>query len=205
VSDVSALIACHDCDLLQRRPSSMQPGLGVCPRCGAVLVRRHGTRSNDILSLALTCAVLFLIANIYPIVTLESQGQRVSSTLLGAIQLLWSSGMPFVSLLVLATSFLIPGAEIGLLIAALLKSAPDPRVLHLLEHLRPWAMLDVFVLGVLVSIRKLADMADIIPGPALWAFVMIMLLTTLMRDNSSLQTLWARVVRLPPFGTPHAR
>ena len=66
-------------------------------------------------------------------------------------------------------------------------------------------MLDVFVLGVLVSIRKLADMADIIPGPALWAFVMIMLLTTLMRDNSSLQTLWARVVRLPPFGTPHAR
>ena len=208
MSDPSALIACHDCDLLQRRPVSTQPGVGLCPRCGAVLLRRHGTRRNDILALAVTSAILFLIANTYPIVTLESQGQRVACTLLGAVNLLWSAGMPFVALLVLATSFLIPGVEIALLIAVLRQRVPDTRALHLLEQLRPWAMLDVFVLGVLVSIRKLADMAEIIPGPALWAFVMIMLITTLMRDNSSLQSLWARSARaIRPLRPeiPHAR
>lgn len=158
-----------------------------------MLVRRHGTRANDILALAVTCAILFLIANVFPIVTLESGGQRAASTLLGAVSLLWSTGMEFIAVLVLATSFLVPGVEIALLITVLCQRVPDRRVLHLLERLRPWAMLDVFVLGILVSVRKLADMADIVPGAALWAFVMIMLLTTAVRDNSSLQALWARV------------
>lgn len=142
------------------------------------------------LALTVTCAILFVLANIYPIVTLESQGLRLSCSLPEAVQVLWRSDMEFISVLVLTTALLVPGLEIGLILTVLLQRFPTPLLLRLIEVSRPWAMVDVFVLGLLVSIKKLSDMATIVPGPALWSFCALMVLTASVRATFQLRDFW---------------
>lgn len=165
----------------------------ACARCGATLGYQTGRLPGHTLALILTAAILFLIANAYPIVTLESQGTQVSATLAGAVFLLWQSGMNFIAVLVLATAIASPGAEIALLLVVFTQRVPSPRLLRALKHLRPWAMIDVFVLGIIVAVKKLADMATIIPGPALWAFCSLMFLVTAIHSGGGLSPLWARL------------
>ncbi len=127
---------------------------------------------------------------------------QTTGTVLGAVSLLWQTGMHFIALIVLATAFVVPGAELALLLVALGRQVPTARTLRWLKWMRPWAMIDVFVLGVIVSIKKLADMATIIPGPALWAFCALMFLIPALRNGLDFPALWSRV-SFP--GISHAR
>lgn len=193
VTALLPLTACPDCDLLQRLPVIRVHEQALCPRCGAILVRPPGRSSTHIRALAITAAIFFLMANATPIVTFDNQGMQISATLIGAVTLLWQSGMNFIALLVLTTTVLGPGAELALLLIVLNQRIPSARALRWLTLLRPWAMIDVLVLGVIVSVKKLADMAIIIPGPALWALCVLMFLVTAIRSGDALTRLWTRV------------
>ena len=79
------LIACHECDLLQREPALAPGETARCTRCGALLARNPPDSIDRSLALACTAAVLYVIANLYPLVGLEMQGRRVEVTLAGAL------------------------------------------------------------------------------------------------------------------------
>jgi paraquat-inducible protein A len=185
------MIACPDCDLLLHVAPPAQGMLAQCPRCGAVLRRAPVQDRQRQWALTLTAALLFALANLFPIVSLEAKGQRVSCTLVEAVGVLWQGHSELVALLVLLTAGLVPGAEIVLMLAALWR--PRAWMLRLIALARPWAMIDVFVLGLLVSARKLADMATLLPGVAFWSFAALMLLLASLRGQFHLHDFWDRM------------
>ena len=167
-----------------------------CPRCGAVLYRV----SRDALerSLALTCAalLLLLIGNLFPLVGLNIQGHHVETTVLGAARQLWRDDMPLIALVLLATTVLMPLIELGALVWLLLPLRSGRRppgfiaLFRALQLAHPWAMVEVFILGVLVSLVKLSHLADVLPGPAIWCFGALMLVLTALSSLFDSRALW---------------
>jgi paraquat-inducible protein A len=174
------LCACPHCDALHRRPVLRRGEKALCGRCGSVLLRRHRLAPGQMLALAVTALVLFVIANAFPIVDLRVQGLRNSATLWGSVMALWGEGRQLVAVLVCATTQVFPLLDLLCMLALLGAAArrgPRPRwfapLLRFLQELRPWGMVEVFMLGVVVSLVKLSGMARILPGTALWAFALL--------------------------------
>ncbi len=170
------LIACEECDVLHRRIVLNAGCAAHCTRCGAELFRSRSFHIDTVLALTLGSLVVFVMANAFPIVTLEMKGVHNGSTLFGAIVTLYREGMAIVSGLVLATTILFPLTELMILLYLLipLRQGQLPARFHLctrvIQTIRPWGMIEVFLLGVLVSLVKLSSTASILPGVALWAF-----------------------------------
>jgi len=193
-----ALIACRECDLLVRpaQPPGSPHYSVLCPRCGALLYRwsSHGLENT----LALACAALALlaVANAFPVVGLNIQGQRIDTTVLGAAVQLWREGMPAMSILVLATTTLTPLLEIAAMIWLTLPLMLGRRppgfalVFRALQAAHPWAMVEVFLLGILVALVKLAHLADVLPGPAMLGFAMLMLVLATVSSIIEPRDIW---------------
>ena len=186
MSEEPSLIACSCCDALHRR-SALGPGqVANCRRCGAELDRHPGRGRGPILPLTLACLILFMIANAFPIVVIEVQGLESQTTLAGAVYQLSAEGMAPVAALVLGTTIVFPFVHLLALLYLLLPLDHHPLrarfgwVVRGILSLRPWGMIEVFLLGVLVAIVKLAGMATVIPGAALWAFVALTVLLTVV-------------------------
>lgn len=178
----SIFIACLECDMLYRRTLLPPGGEARCTRCGGHLYRRSSPAANDrALALSLTACILFVLANVYPLVALEIRGTHTSATLIGAVHALWSDQARAMATLVFATTIFLPAAELAGLtwVLAALRWSRHGRgavaMLHFIESVKPWSMVDVFVLGVLVSLVKLAHIATIVPGIALYSFGALML------------------------------
>jgi paraquat-inducible protein A len=191
-----ALTACHECDLLQRKPILPSGGIACCRRCKAVLFRRTPNSLDRALAYTLGAAILFIIANMFPIVGLEVQGNANATSLYGAVESIWKNDMEGVASLVFATTILIPAVEISLMLYVLvpLKFGRLPgemsAILRILQSVRPWSMTQVFVLGVLVALVKLAHLAHVVPGVALWAFGGLILSLTAAVATFNTHELW---------------
>lgn len=191
------MMACPECDLLLRElVVPISSGAVSCPRCGAVLYRV----SHDVLerTLALTCAalVLLLIGNLFPIVGLNIEGHHVETTVLGAARQLWRDDMSPIAVVLLATTVLMPLIELCALAWLLLHLRNGRRppgfvvLFRALQLAHPWAMVEVFILGVLVSLVKLSHLADVLPGPAIWCFGALMLVLTALSSLLDHRALW---------------
>ena len=193
------LTACHECDLLQREPILPPGGVACCRRCSAVLFRDIPDAVDRALAYTLGAAFLFIIANLFPIVGLEAAGIANATSLYGAVETIWKSDMEGVAALVFITTILIPAMEISLRLYVLvpLKLGHVPQglapILRLLQSVRPWSMTQVFILGVLVALVKLAHLAHIVPGIALWSFGGLILLLTGATVSFNTHELWSLV------------
>lgn len=172
-----SLIACHTCDLLHRVKSLPPKSAAHCSRCGALLYSHTPNAVNRTLACAFTGLVMIVIANIYPFLSLQSQGTVLETNLITGAMILAEQSMAGLALLVLLTSMMIPFLLLGALVYVLwpLKRGrclpAHPRIFRMALALRPWSMTEVFLLGILVSVIKLAKLATIIPGTALFAFL----------------------------------
>ena len=109
------LLACPECDLLQSDSAFPRPRKALCARCGAILYQRHDNGLERTAALTVAAAVLVAVANAFPIVSLELQGDRTAATLVGAIGALWSQNMQLVAALVAFTALAMPLLEIAAL------------------------------------------------------------------------------------------
>jgi paraquat-inducible protein A len=194
-----SLVACPECDLLLRE-IDLEPGrTAVCRRCGAALYRNTTDSIYRTLALGLAAALLFIIANIYPILGIESQGNGSATNLYGAVGSLWDQKMHFISLLVFITTIVVPSLELSLLIYLLLPLrlghvppglAP---LMRFLQSIKPWGMVEVFMLGILVALVKLTDNFRIIPGVALWSFGGVTLLLAAVAATFNPRDVWAHL------------
>jgi paraquat-inducible protein A len=195
----SSLIACHECDLLQREVPLPTGRAARCGRCGAVLYRNTPDSLNRTLAYTLAAALLFAVANAFPIVGLDAQGNRTATTLFGTVRTLHDDGMTSVAALVFVTTILMPALELGAMLYMLLPlrlgRVPRglPAMFRVVQSVRPWGMVEVFMLGTLVSLAKLAHLASVVPGIALWSFAALMLLLAAVSAAFDPRALWARV------------
>lgn len=178
------LIVCEGCDAVYRRAPLQAREVARCTRCGSELERHGGNTRRRILPLTVASLIMFAIANLFPIVEIELRGLRSQTTLAGAVLALATEGMSVVALLVLATTILFPLLQLCILLWLLVplrraRRAPGfAWLVRAMQSLRPWGMVEVFLLGVLVAIVKLSSMATVVAGPALWAFMALTVLLT---------------------------
>jgi paraquat-inducible protein A len=182
---VPHVIACHDCDLLQRAIALPPGGVAKCCRCDARLYReRHAHSPERAAALLLAALLLFAAANVFPIMGMDVQGHRSAARLIDAVLLIHEEGMPEVAAIVFATTMLAPLFQICLLLAALVPlltgrtPAYLPRVLRMVHATAPWSMVEVFMLGVLVALVKLVHIATLFPGLGLWSFALLIVTLT---------------------------
>lgn len=190
------LTACHECDLLQTEPAIGAREELRCPRCLVLLDRAAVASPMRAAALAITAAQLFLIANICPLVSMELNGDKRTTTLLGAVIDLYQDGRWQIALLVLTTTILMPMLQIGLMLYLLLPLSYGraPRAFagafRTLVKIKPWAMTEVFMLGILVALVKLAVIAKVEVGIAMWAFAALIVCLAALSGASRVRDLW---------------
>jgi paraquat-inducible protein A len=192
------VLACHECDLLQWEVRLPPGHIARCCRCGAELYRAAHNSVVHTLAFSLAAVVFFIIANVNPIVGLEIQGSRNATNLLGAVHTIWDQGMHSVAILVFMTTFLLPAIELTAMIYLLLPLKMGktpvglPAIMRILQSVKPWGMVEVFMLGVLVALVKLTHFASVIPGLALWSFGVLTLLLAAAATSFDIRDVWDR-------------
>jgi paraquat-inducible protein A len=197
--DSVTLIACHECDTLHQF-SALRPGRTLrCRTCDAVLMRYPKGGLDRPIALYLAAAILFIFANAFPFLILDIQGREEMTTLFGASSALYHAGMGELAVVVLITSLLGPALIICSSLYVLLgvrsgRILPGLRTtLSWIGHLEPWGMLDVFMLGVLVSFVKLAGMATIHIGISLYAFIGLIFVAAAAASAFEPHLLWHKI------------
>lgn len=197
-------MACHACDGAHRIVPVPAGGKALCARCGGLLYRNLPRSLDRSAALYLAAFLLFVLANTFPFVALK-YGDRVEQSLLisGALAL-QKAGMPEIGVLVLLTSVVFPLVTIlGMLYLLLpLRFGFRPRWMtqawRLVRAISPWSLIGVFMLGLLVSVVKLQDLATIIPGVALYAFIGLLVVSTAAAASFDPAALWPRQGPVPP-------
>lgn len=205
---MTRLLRCHDCDLLHEVPEVPAGSRALCGRCGAVLLARRPETVERSIALALASLFFWLVANLFPFLTMEIGGRIEPSRLASGVGGLWADGFFELAVLVLLFAVAFPFLKIAAWLAVLvpLHLGLKPRYLaplfRGLDLLHPWAMTEVFLLGVLVSYTKIVDMASITVGPALVGFVA--LIVTMIWTDLTLDTaeVWDRIAAPPESGVP---
>jgi len=193
------LIACHECDLLLKEIPLPQGKSACCCCCGAPLYRNLPDSMNRSLALAVAAAILYLIANSFPILGINLQGNGNAVTLLQAVHELWKQDMPLVSSLTFVTAIFVPALELCLMLYLLVPLnrghllPGTSQVMRLLQVIKPWGMIEVFMLGILVSLVKLVQDFKIIPGVALWSFGGLTLLLAALTSSFNPRDIWSHL------------
>ncbi|MGO4701396.1 paraquat-inducible protein A [Dyella sp. 2RAB6] len=170
-----SLIVCPHCDAVYRRPALAAGQVARCGECDAVLHRAARLDINGWVALTAAAAILFVLANIFPVISVGLQPYRNDATLWQATAALVHGAWAPLALPAVAVAIVAPFAQITLLGWVLAyawhgRRAPGFRsAMKALDWLRPWSMLDVALLGVAVAAIKLAGMAEVAIGPGLWA------------------------------------
>lgn len=159
----------------------------MCLRCGGQLYRENNRAYRRLLPLLLGALILFLLSNAYPIVEMDLKGVHSQTTLLDSVQALYADNMALIAILVFITTILFPLVEMLMLLYLLIHMARRripanfARVVRCIQLTRPWGMIEVFMVGVLVTVAKLSAMAEVLPGIALWSFAtLVVVLAVLM-------------------------
>jgi len=193
------LIACHECDLIHQLGEVPPGGSALCSRCGSSLHRPKRDSINRTLALTLTGLILYLIANTHPFLGFKIGAQVRETALATGVYTLFQQGMEPIAALVLLTVVIVPAIHLlsMLYILVPLQSNRVPRylarVFRMIIFLKPWGMMEVFLLGILVSVFKLIKMATIIPGVALFAFLALIFVLAAMSVTLDEHLVWHRL------------
>jgi len=190
------VVSCHECDLLHKHTPLGHKKIAKCIRCGCVLYRDKPNSVEKTLVLSLTSLILYLIATSFPLLSLNIAGRQQVSYLASGVIELFSTGMWELAITVLLTNLLFPLVLILSLITLLgpiwlnkpLKNKGG--LFRIAQWLRPWAMMEVFMLGIFVAVVKLSDMADIVYGAAFFSFFAMIITSAAAASSFDPHALW---------------
>ncbi len=194
-----SLVACHDCDLLHRKHLLREGERATCSRCGAVLYQKKPDSLERTLILTLNNLILFVLANVFPFMSFQLQGQEQVTLLISGGMELFHQGFWQLALLVIAVGVLFPLLKILGTLYVLIpmkfhrKIWKAQEVFRLVEALTPWAMMEVFMLGVIVAYVKLIELATIVLGISLFSFVALIVLVAMADSALDAEEVWERM------------
>ena len=197
----ASVVACDTCGLVQS-VEPLSPGSAAeCIRCGSFIAGRSSARALEFTAaLSLAALILYVPANIYPVMKMYMYGAYSESTVWDGIKLLADNGQWFVALVVFLASMVIPLVKLAGLFALVVTSRMGwgrrlrsrTRLYKFIDAIGPWAMLDVFLLAVLIALVKLNVWAKVLPGPGLVPFTLMVVLTMLASASFDPKLIWER-------------
>lgn len=198
------LAGCHTCGKVS--PVTM----GHCPRCATRLHLRKPHSIQNTVALMIAAAVLYIPSHLMPIMTVVELGDVTHNTIISGMMTFWRTGAYPIAIVIFTASILIPLLKIialsWLCAAATGKVHPSPKTLGRLywftELLGRWSMIDIFVVGILVSIVQLGNYMAITPGLGAIAFAGVVLLTMFAAMSFEPRLLWDRLDDMNPSAVP---
>lgn len=191
------LIACPSCDWLHYRTLIKKGSRASCARCKHELYSRKPFSVDRTLAAALAGIVFLLLSLSLPFLSLSRGGLSSSISVLDAVGALWLSDMRWLGILSLALIALLPFVRLCLLIWVMFRLRyrlgvlPSMRfAMRWAEKLEPWAMAEIFMVGVVVSLVKIADLATLTVGPAFWSLLGLILTTSLISIFFCKDSVW---------------
>jgi paraquat-inducible protein A len=196
------VIACEFCDLMHSLPELAPGKKAYCSRCDGLLAKASRNPIDGVLALTLSALMLLVLANVFPFLHFSLEGQAQENKIITGVIGLWQAGQGGLALLILFTTVLAPALRtLGLLyvVLPLAIGFVPPGVagaLRFQEGLVSWAMLDVYMLALLVALVKLAQMADVELELGVFFFVALFVMLTLLGAAYDRVALWDRVEEL---------
>ncbi len=186
------LACCHICYKLAPEAEHS------CPRCGSALHLRAPDSLQRTLALLITASILYIPANVLPIMTTEQLGSAIDSTILGGVILLIDMGSYPVAAVIFIASVLVPVGKVFVLFWlcwSVHRSHTTSRrqrtaLYRVTEFIGRWSMVDVFVVTVLVALIQLGGILRITPGAAAVAFGGVVVVTMLAAESFDPRLIW---------------
>lgn len=191
--------ACHLCDALHEAPLVVEGREARCNTCGSLLYRNRPASLERAVAFGLAALILMVVAHTFPFIGLETKGAKVEMTLGSAAFALMEKGSEVLGLAVAAFTLVAPVILAGGLVYVCLplmwgrRWPGAARVIRLVQRLEQWAMVEVFFLGVLVSLLKLVKLADVHLGVAFWALGAVMFCLAGAMVGIDRRELWDRL------------
>lgn len=191
------LAACHACE----KVSPVE--VGNCPRCGTPLHLRKPDSIRRTLALVLAASLMYIPANVLPIMSFRELGLRTDSTIVSGLVQFWQMGSYPIAIVIFTASILIPLLKIFSLLwlcAAAKGMVPHSgnllgRVYWVTELLGRWSMVDIFVVAILVTMVQLGNYMRVTPGPGALAFAGVVILTMFAAMSFDPKLLWDQLER----------
>ena len=193
-----ALVACDSCALLCQAVPAPAGAKHVCPRCGSALEQRKANSLSRTWALVLAAYILYIPANLLPVMTVISFGKGEADTIMSGVQALIVSGNWPIALLVFLASITIPVAKLialtFLLISVHLKSRWRPKdrtfLYRCIEVIGRWSMIDIFMISILVALIKLENVATIEAGFGAVCFAAVVIITIFAATSFDPRLIW---------------
>ncbi|HEX2542567.1 MAG TPA: paraquat-inducible protein A [Caldimonas sp.] len=190
-----SLVLCADCGKVHRWQRLEANQVARCARCDAILGRGHRLGTSAVLALTTAAAATFIVAVSTPLLSLNFRGGSEAATVLETVAGAWRAGYPFIAIVAAVTALLAPAMLILLrlyVLAPLSLGRKPPGFawcVRLLHQAGRWSMVGVFTIGALLSLVRLAAMADASPGPGLYALGAVTVLLAAI-ESAGLKHLW---------------
>ncbi len=170
----------------------------LCFRCRSIIRTYAVSSLEHTAAFTLAALILYIPANIYPILRMNFYGAYSESTVWDGCVSLFRQGQWPVAAVVFLASIVIPLCKlIGLLYLVATTKYGSTRlqqqrtwIYKIIDQVGPWAMLDVFLLAILVALVKLRELATVLPGPGLVAFTAMVVLTILASNSFDSRWIW---------------
>jgi paraquat-inducible protein A len=186
------LLSCHHCMTIQSTSATN------CEFCHARLHPHIAYSLQRSWNFLITSILLYLPANLLPIMSTNQLGKEVSSTIVGGVILLWEHGSYFIAGIIFIASILVP---IGKFMALFLLCAGESlnlpiraqnktKIYRITEFVGRWSMVDVFVVAFLAGLIQMGELMSIYPGPAAIAFAGMVILTMLAANSIDPKMFW---------------
>jgi paraquat-inducible protein A len=198
-AQAGGLIGCESCGLVARDTGADAPGLVKrCPRCGHVLCDTKPYSVQRTWACVLAAAVLYVPANVMPVMVTTSALQTDEHTLLGGIHELWLDGSWGLAMIVFIASIAVPVLKIGVLglLAWSVRHRPQwrrlerARLYRLIETVGHWSMLDVYVVVLLAATVRFGPLASVSAGWGLLSFAAVVVLTLFATWSFDPRLIW---------------
>ena len=196
------LIACPGCDLLHHRRELQLGEQARCERCSDIVQTRKYHTVDRTLAAALAGIVLLLLSLCLPFLSLSRSGIESNISVLDAVQSLWSSDMIWLGFLTLGLIVFLPLARLLLLGWVLWRIRFNRKIRRSMRmafrwslRLEPWAMAEIFMVGVVVSLVKISTLANLHVGLAFWSLLILVGIMMLINLTLCRDTVWTVLSR----------
>jgi paraquat-inducible protein A len=197
-------IACQNCDLLLSVAPLQDGETASCPRCGHFLTRKLIDPYGRVISFTIAAIILLIMANSYIFLSFGASGLESVITLRETPGAVWKYGMPAVAVMVAAFIIVIPAIILALLLLLCIplhEGRYRPWLTTMAKWvflIQNWSMVEVFIIGVIVSLVKIAAMATVELGISFWAYAGFSICFTLAVSSLDRYQCWERIEALKP-------